>query len=411
MNYWFRRIISASLSPNTRAEDGWTALRVLCTPWTWKHGTSVEAAANWFQYQYGIHDVVFFQSGRVALYEILKSLSIGEGDEVLVQAFTCVAVPNSVLWVRAKPVYVDIDESLNMDPEDIAKKITPRTKALIVQHTLGTPADMKAIMGIAKKHKLLVIEDCAHAIGATYDGKKLGTLGDAAFFSFGRDKAVSSVWGGAATVNGSFRERTAGKLLKRASQTLPQPGYFWIFQQVLHPIAFTVILPLYNSGIGKALLLSLQRVGLLSKPVAPVELHGGVPDGCMTQYPNGLAQLLIVQLRKLPEMIRIRKESAEYYAKHLPTSLVRTQRKIGASYLRYAVLADEPLDYRKRAKKHGVLLGNWYHNVIDPKHTDMPAVGYVAGSCPRAESVASRILNLPTLLSDTDRATVVEIVR
>ena len=121
--------------------------------------------------------------------------AIGEGDEVLVQAFTCVAVPNSVLWAQATPVYADIDATLNIDPIDVEKKITNRTKAIIVQHTFGIPADMDALVALAKKHNILLIEDCAHSLGATYKGKKVGTFGDAAFFSFGRDKVVSSVFG------------------------------------------------------------------------------------------------------------------------------------------------------------------------------------------------------------------------
>ncbi len=82
------------------------------------------------------------------LYEILKAFEIGDGDEVLVQAFTCVAVPNSVRWTSAKPVYVDIDNTYNIDPSDDAQKITPKTKAIIVQHTFGTPADMDAIISL-----------------------------------------------------------------------------------------------------------------------------------------------------------------------------------------------------------------------------------------------------------------------
>lgn len=405
----FRKIISASLSPNTTGEDVRAAWRVLFSPWTWKKGESQLAVAEWFRETYSVDHVCFFQSGRVALYEVLTALGIGDGNEVLVQAFTCVAVPNSVMWVGAVPVYVDIDESLNVDPKDAAKKITPRTKAIIVQHTFGMPADVVAIMKLAKKYKLLVIEDCAHAIGATYEGKKLGSYGDAAFFSFGRDKAVSSVWGGAAIINRSCPVKSAKERIKHAEQKLPDPGVFWIFQQVLHPVAFSWILPTYRLGIGKALLVLLQRLHLLSKPVAPEELRGRQPEGAFTRYPNALAQLLEIQLKKLPEMIRLRRQAVAYFEQYFGKATIIS--RSGASYLRYPLLVNNPLDAIRVAKMNGILLGNWYHNVIDPYHTDFAAIGYVRGSCPRAESAAAHILNLPTLLTGQELHRVANVVQ
>lgn len=406
----FQKIISASLSPNTTAPDVLTAWRVMCSPWTWTKGVSQENVTQWFKDTYAVDQVSFFQSGRVALYELLTALHIGTGDEVLVQAFTCVAVPNSAIWAGAVPVYVDIDESLNMDASDAAKKITSRTKAIVVQHTFGIPADMGPIMTLAKKHKLLVIEDCAHAIGATYEGKKLGSYGDAAFFSFGRDKAVSSVWGGAAIIHPACPVKAAKERIKHTEAALPCPSAFWIFQQVLHPIAFSFILPTYTLGIGKAFLVFLQRCHLLSKPVAPIELSGGQPEGALTRYPNALAQLLEVQLKKLPRMIRTRQQSAVYFDKHLSSGTRIIIRK-GASYLRYPVLIHDPIEVRKIAKNKGILLGNWYHHVIDPQHTDFNAVGYVSGSCPNAESAAAHILNLPTLVSEPELQQIVNVVQ
>ena len=115
------------------------------------------------------------------------------------QAFTCNAVPNPVLWAGLKPVYVDCDEkTFNIDKEDLKKKITPRSRVLIVQHTFGLPADMDAISEICRKNNLILIEDCAHSLGAEYKNKKVGTFGKAAFFSFSRDKVISSVYGGMA---------------------------------------------------------------------------------------------------------------------------------------------------------------------------------------------------------------------
>jgi dTDP-4-amino-4,6-dideoxygalactose transaminase len=126
---------------------------------------------------------------------LLESFGIGIGDEVLVQAFTCVAVPNSILWAGATPVYVDIDKTYNMDPgklEDLLKKryalcsMRPanRLKAIIPVHLYGQPADMDPILSVAKKYGLRVVEDAAQAHGALYKGKPVGSVGDMACFSF-----------------------------------------------------------------------------------------------------------------------------------------------------------------------------------------------------------------------------------
>ena len=118
-------------------------------------------------------------------------------------------------------------------------------------------------MVIAKKHKVFVIEDCAHALGAVYKGKKVGTIGDAAFFSFGRDKIISSVFGGAAIA----KNRQAAQRLEIIEHALPNPSFFWIFQQLCHPVTMSVILPFYKSGIGKILLVLLQQLHFLSFPL------------------------------------------------------------------------------------------------------------------------------------------------
>ena len=125
----------------------------------------------------------YFFKGRVALYAILKSIGIGQGDEVILPGFTCVVVPNAITYLGAKPVYIDIASvTFNIDPSKIEEKITEKTRAIIAQHTFGIPAEMDIIMEMAKKYNLYVIEDSCHAIGSKYKGKEIGTFGDASFF-------------------------------------------------------------------------------------------------------------------------------------------------------------------------------------------------------------------------------------
>src|SRR3972149_5387123 len=157
-----RRVISASLSPNVERDDAWSAFITMLTPWSWQQGRAIAAVEAWFRQYCGAETAASFNSGRSALLAILRAFGVGAGDEVIVQAFTCVAVPNSVRWAGATPVFTDVDETLNLDTVDCARKITKRTKAIIVQHTFGVPAAMDAIVSLGRKHNLVIIDDCRH---------------------------------------------------------------------------------------------------------------------------------------------------------------------------------------------------------------------------------------------------------
>ena len=135
-------------------------------------------------------------SGSSALKVALTALDVGPGDEVICPAFTFMATYEAVLEVGAIPVMADIDDTLNLDPDDIPNKITPRTKAVIPVHMCGAPARIDKIMKVAKKHKLLVLEDNAQGCGASFKGKKLGTFGDMGIFSFDHYKTITTGEGG-----------------------------------------------------------------------------------------------------------------------------------------------------------------------------------------------------------------------
>ena len=133
----------------------------------------------------GCKYTVGLNSGTDALHLALRALNIGAGDEVITVAFTFVATTEAIGIVGAKPVFVDIDENtFDLDASKLEAAITPRTKAIIPVHLYGQPCDMDAIMAVAKKHNLHVIEDCCQAVGALYKGKMVGTFGDFGCLSF-----------------------------------------------------------------------------------------------------------------------------------------------------------------------------------------------------------------------------------
>lgn len=141
-------------------------------------------------------------SGTTGLHLALLAAGVGPGDEVITSPFSFIASANAILYVGAKPVFVDIDpESYGIDPEKIEKKITKKTKAILPVHVFGQSADMAKIMAIARKHKLLVIEDACEAIGASFQGKPVGTFGQSAVFSFYPNKQMTTGEGGMVVTN------------------------------------------------------------------------------------------------------------------------------------------------------------------------------------------------------------------
>ena len=140
-------------------------------------------------------------SGSAALKVALAALGVGPGDEVITQGFTFIATFEAIIEAGAVPVPAEIDDTLNMDPDDFEKKITPKTKVVIPVHMLGSPARIQQIIEIAHKHDIKVIEDNAQAIGAAVGGKKLGTWGDMGTFSFDFYKTITTGEGGMIITN------------------------------------------------------------------------------------------------------------------------------------------------------------------------------------------------------------------
>ena len=171
-------------------------------------------------------------NGTAALHLACLALDLGPGDEVLCPALTFIATANAIRYGGAQPRFVDIcgPQNLNLSPEDLKRKINSHTKAIMVVHYAGFPADMTAIREIADHHGLAIIEDCAHAPGATYSGprrQKVGTLGSIACFSFFSNKNMTTGEGGMVVTNDpAFPERHEDSTLSRHDQPYlgPAPG-------------------------------------------------------------------------------------------------------------------------------------------------------------------------------------------
>jgi 8-amino-3,8-dideoxy-alpha-D-manno-octulosonate transaminase len=154
-----------------------------------------------FAKKIGINHAQAVSSGSAALKVALDALGIGHGDEVITQAFTFVATVEAINETGATPIIVDIDDTLGMNPAAFEAAITPRTKAVIPVHMMGEPAEMDAILAIARNHNIAVLEDAAQAVGASYKGKNAGTLGDIGAFSTDAGKTLNTGEGGMVVTN------------------------------------------------------------------------------------------------------------------------------------------------------------------------------------------------------------------
>lgn len=165
-------------------------------------GAKVKEFEENMQQYLDVKKAIGLTSCTAGLHIALAALGIGPGDEVIVPAYTFVATSHVVEWLGAKPVLVDVEkDTFNIDPAAIEKAITPKTKAIIPVHYAGHACDLGAILQIAKKHNLQIIEDAAHAIGTEYGGKKIGNHGDAAVFSFYVTKTITTAEGGMIVTN------------------------------------------------------------------------------------------------------------------------------------------------------------------------------------------------------------------
>jgi dTDP-4-amino-4,6-dideoxygalactose transaminase len=171
-------------------------------------GPKVAALEETFADLCGVKYAVATTSGTTALHTALLAHGIGEGDQVITTPFTFIASANSILFTGAKPVFVDIDaETFNLDPNQIEEVITPRTKAILPVHLYGYMCDMDAIMAIAEKHNLVVIEDACQAVGATFKGKTSGSFGTGTFSLYATKNVMSGEGGMITTDDDALAEK------------------------------------------------------------------------------------------------------------------------------------------------------------------------------------------------------------
>ena len=345
----------------------------------------------------GAEHAVSFGAGRMAFFAILKALDVKEGDEVIVPGYTCVVVPNAVKACGAIPVYADIEIStLNACADSIAKKITPRTKAICVAHTFASFADMRQILAVAEKHGLKVIEDCAHSLGARYGGKYPGTFGDAAFFTTEQSKLISTGKGGMAVTN----DKALADKLKHLQAEAATPSLSETKRIMLQAL-FSHIFSSIKWYAGKALAQKLwQRTGfaILSTTKDEIEGNSHVPF-VFEKLSNIQAVLGRSQLNALRENLSHRRMLGEEYIRifrkygyYIPA---KTDALYEPIYIRFWLLINNRELFSQLLSETSFETGKWFASPVHPQDTTLRNINYQWGSCPVSEYAASCNINFP----------------
>jgi perosamine synthetase len=343
----------------------------------------------------GLSGNFYFLKGRLALYAILKSLALNPGDEVVLPGFTCVVVPNAVMHLKLKPVYVDIEPSnFNISVSQLEGAIGPRTRVIIAQHTFGVPADMDPIMEIARRKGLYIIEDSCHALGAEYMGKMTGEFGDAAFFSSQWSKPVTTGLGGWAAINNPALRKRMDEVYREfrpsgAGESLLLLAQYVAFAALFRPSLFWHIRDLYRKA---------SDMGLAVGSSSRAELEYRMPPFFERKMAAWQTSLLKKKLSRKEEYIAQRVKSTRllkdiFETRQIP--FLRLPERFEPVFLRYPVLVDEKNSLLSEARKKRIELGDWFLSPLHPNLSGWEMAGYRAGMCPVAEETSRRIVNVP----------------
>jgi len=335
-----------------------------------------------------------FMSGRVALSALIHGLALQRGDQIIVPGYTCVVVPNACRFAGIDVTYCDIElETYGLDAACFEKLITPRTAAVILHHLYGLVSrDLGTILEIARNHGIKVIEDCAQATGAEFAGQKVGTFGDAAFYSSERSKMQNTIMGGVAVTDSPAIAARVQEYYDAAAFPDPQ----WV-DKLLH----NVLLDYYRFAHPQRWILAewaeyRYRDKLLISTTKQ-EQRGIRPANYGCRMPPPIAALALNQLSRANAYIERRRQQARQWDLWCESTSFRKPLEVERAksvYLRYPVLVPP---HRKKntdwlTEELAIEPGTWFVSNLHPSNQ-------VVKGCPNANLAVAQCINLPTLLS------------
>lgn len=339
---------------------------------------------------------IAFPYGRSGLWAFFKALGI-EGSEVIMPAYTCVVVAHAIVLSGNVPRFVDITlYDYNMDLDQVEAVINERTRAIIATHLFGYPLNVERLGEIVCAaearlgHKIWVVQDCAHAFGARWQGKLVCNEGDAAFFGLGISKMFTSVFGGMITTDDP---ELYGKLRTFRDEHFVQPGLLKRVRRFLYLLA---VYPTFNERIYGLVNWLEEETPLLDRLTKAYHLDEKIhfPPDYLDRMLDMEAQVGLAQLLKYPEIVRQRQENAGYYNQHLQNNSKWLLPPIvdGATYSHYVLRVQDRQPWLTALRKASVQLGQ----LIQYSIPEMPTYRkYADGDFPNARRAMNTTLNLP----------------
>lgn len=343
------------------------------------------------------YTVSLFNKGRIALYALLKSAGTASGDEVILPGFTCVVVPNAVLYTGAKPVYVDINpETLLVDPDRIAERVTPKTRVIISQNTFGIPQDTKSLINAFKSTSIKIIEDAAHGFGGSTNGVLNGTMADAAFFSLQWNKMFTAGIGGIAVsrseeISQNLRKLTNHLPVPSSAQELSLALQIKLRSLLLTPSNYNRILKIYRFLTLNGFMTGSNEGQEVTGTVVPENYLMGMGN---IQAREGLKGLLQVEsnVRHRKYIVSVYQTELENLGFHLPYHLAGSD----ITFLKYPLFVKDRNIISDLALRHGIEISDWFATPLYPVEGDLSQWSFRAEENPVSVALSAHIINLPT---------------
>ncbi len=340
--------------------------------------------------------VSLYWKGRVALYTMLKAMGVGPGDEVVLPAFTCVVVPNAILYLGAIPVYVDINpDTLCCNVAQIEQALSPKTKVILIQNMLGLSVEVSEIIALAKAHGIYTIEDCTHGFGGKHQGVFNGLRSDASFFSSQWNKPFSTGIGGMLVVN----NRDLLESVNHLHSNLIKPSAKDQFILFILICARTYLLKGFTYWTFLRMYRWLSKKGLVVGSSSASELEGiHMPKDYVKGMSTVQCRAGIKALRTLDQVISQRKKSGisvhEWLTSQGKTN-VPAEHVAQHAFLKYPILVTDRELFLQQAEKERIPLGDWFISPLHPVRDSLDPWGLEVSNFPNAVYISKHIVNLP----------------
>ncbi|HEY5714680.1 MAG TPA: DegT/DnrJ/EryC1/StrS family aminotransferase [Candidatus Gracilibacteria bacterium] len=338
---------------------------------------------------FGTDGYILTNTARSALGVLISELKLSKNKKIGIPAFCCCVMATPFLQAGYQIEWIDTDKNGIIDPHDFESKAS-NVSLLLAPHIFGQAAPMLELHRIAQAHDIFVVEDCAHRL------PDAGWNADARLYSFGREKIVSCVSGGALVINPT--SKLSSSQVPKFSSSLPSASLSWTLRYMLHPMIYNLSLPWWFWG-GKLLPWIFQKLKGLPLAVTPLEKNGAedVPLERLS-YPH--QKLLRRKIGIMNKKIDHREAMSKLWENVLTSSLSIPQKDIiiPDNHFRTIIRINPSfkLMFLKKAKQFGMHLREWDGNPISPDGTNLEAFGYQKGQCPNAEKFAQNYLTLPT---------------